>query len=227
LLARGWNFRAALTLITTPNAPSGRAYPTAELEALCRAQRGVVLLDETYVDFASENALGLALKHPHVLVARSFSKAYALCFLRVGYVVGHPELITALDKIRDSYNVNGLAQIASLATLDNLPYYEKNFRRIRATRQRLAGQLETLGFQVLPSQTNFILTRPPVFPAKHWMEQLRRRKILARWFNYPEVRDYLRITIGTDAEADALVRAAHRILGNCGSRPRRARERKP
>ena len=118
--ARQWDFRAALTFVTTPNAPSGRGYSTAQLEELCRAQKGVVLLDEAYVDFARENAMALALKYPHVLVARTFSKAYSLCFQRVGYCVGHPDLIAALHKIRDSYNVNGLGQIAALATLERL-----------------------------------------------------------------------------------------------------------
>ena len=92
-----WDFHAALTFVTTPNAPSGRGYATHALAALCRAQRGVVVLDEAYVDFADENALRLALKYPHVLVARTFSKAYSLCFQRVGYFVGHPELIAALQ----------------------------------------------------------------------------------------------------------------------------------
>ena len=210
--SRAWDFAAALTFVTTPNAPSGRAFTTAELDTLCRQHRGVVVLDEAYVDFAEENALRLALKHPHVLVARTFSKAYSLCFQRVGYFVGHPELIAALDKLRDSYNVNGLGQVGALATLDDLPYYRANFRRIKLTRARLSGALCELGFDVLPSQTNFILARPPKFAAKGWLEELRRRKILVRWFSYPEVKDYLRITIGTDAEADALIRAAKRIL---------------
>ena len=209
---RKWDLHAALSLVTTPNAPSGRGYRTAELDALCRAQKGVVVLDEAYVDFARENALRLALKHPHVLVARTFSKAYSLCFQRVGYFVGHPALIAALDKIRDSYNVNGLGQIAALATLDHLPYYRANFRKIIATRERLGGKLAQLGFTVLPSQTNFILVRPPRFPAKAWLEKLRAKKILVRWFPYPSVKDYLRITIGTDAEARALLRASRAIL---------------
>jgi len=131
--ARRWDFRAALSLVTTPNAPSGRGYSTAQLEELCRAQKGVVVLDEAYVDFARENALAVALKYPHVLVARTFSKAYSLCFQRVGYFVGHPDLIAALHKIRDSYNVNGLGQVAAMATLDDLPRYRANFRRIVAT----------------------------------------------------------------------------------------------
>lgn len=210
--ARQWDFRAALSFITTPNAPSGRGYSTAQLDELCRAQKGVVVLDEAYVDFARENALVLALNHPHVLVARTFSKAYSLCFQRVGYFVGHPELIAALQKIRDSYNVNGLGQIAALATLADLPHYRANFRNIAATRDRLRRALEALGFHVFPSQTNFILVRPPRFSARRWLQKLRGRKILVRWFSDPAVSDYLRITIGTPEETGALVRAAEAIL---------------
>jgi histidinol-phosphate aminotransferase len=213
-LRRGgeWRFDAALTLVTTPNAPSGRGYSTRELEALCRAQRGVVVLDEAYAEFADEHALRLALELPHVLVARTFSKAYALCFQRVGYFVGDPVLVAALDAIRDSYNVNGLGQVAAAATLDHLPYYRANFRRIVRTRTRLARELLAVGFQVLPSQTNFLLVRPPVLPAKVWLERLRAQKILVRWFSGRDVRDYLRISIGTDEETDALVQAVRRIL---------------
>jgi len=213
-LKRGkqWDFNAALTFITTPNAPGGRGYPTAELEKLCRAQTGVVVLDEAYVDFADEHALKLALKFPCVLVARTFSKAYSLCFQRIGYFVGHPELIAALDKIRDSYNVNGLGQIAAEATLDDLKYYRANFKKIIATRAGLARELTKLGFRVRPSQTNFILAKPPLFPAQAWLQKLRERKILVRWFSAPEVSDYLRITIGTPAEAAALVKAVRGIV---------------
>ncbi|MFO1459843.1 MAG: histidinol-phosphate transaminase [Verrucomicrobiota bacterium] len=206
-----WDFNAALTLVTTPNAPSGRGYATSDLDALCRATRGVVLLDEAYVDFARENALALALRHPHVLVSRTFSKAYSLCAQRVGYLVGHPDLIAALQTIRDSYNVNGLGQVAALATLADLPYYRRNFRRLLATRERLRRELTGLGWGVLPSDTNFILARPPGPPAEQWLERLRSAKILVRWFRAPEVNAYLRITIGTDAEADALLKAVRRI----------------
>jgi histidinol-phosphate aminotransferase len=213
-LRRGkkWRFDAALTLVTTPNAPGGRGYKTSELEKLCRAQKGVVVLDEAYVDFANEHALKLALKLPHVLVARTFSKAYSLCFQRVGYFAGHAELIAALDKIRDSYNVNGLGQIAAEATLDDLKYYRANFKKIISTRETLTRELTKLGFRVLPSQTNFILAKPPLFPAKGWLDKLRARKILVRWFSAPAVRDYLRITIGTEAETRALVRVVRDVM---------------
>jgi histidinol-phosphate aminotransferase len=207
-----WDFHAALTFITTPNAPGGRGYPTAELESLCRAQKGVVILDEAYVDFADENALELALKYPHVIVSRTFSKAYSLCFQRIGYFVGHPELIAALDRIRDSYNVNGLGQVAALATLDALPYYRANFRRIVAERERVARELTIIGFRVFPGQTNFLLVRPPVGAAKDWLGKLRERKVLVRWFSDPDVNDYLRITVGREVEMKAMLRAVRSIL---------------
>jgi histidinol-phosphate aminotransferase len=213
-LERGniWKFDAALTFVTTPNAPGGRGYKAAELEKLCRAQRGVMVLDEAYVDFANENAMEVALKFPHALVARTFSKAYSLCFQRIGYFVGHPGLIAALDKIRDSYNVNGLGQIAAAATLDDLKFYRAIFKKIISTREWLARELTKFGFRVLPSQTNFILAQPPKFPAQAWLQKLRDQKILVRWFSAPEVSDYLRITIGTPAEAAALVKAARKII---------------
>ena len=212
-LQRGkiWDFHAALTFVTTPNAPGGRGYAMVVLEQLCRAQRGVVVLDEAYVDFAKANALKLALKYPHVLVARTFSKAYSLCFQRVGYLVGHPQLIGALQKIRDSYNVNGLGQIAAEATLDDLAYYRANFRAIIHAREHLSRELTKLGFRVFPSETNFVLVKPPLFPAETWLQKLRARKVLVRWFDHPRVRDYLRITIGTPAEIEALVQAVKKI----------------
>ncbi len=207
-LKRGkrWDFKAALTFVTTPNAPSGRGFATSELGALCSAMRGVVVLDEAYVDFAEENALALALEHPHVLIARTFSKAYSLCFQRIGYFVGHADLVAALDKMRDSYNVNGLGQVAALATLGDLGHYRRNFRRIIATRERLRRELTGLGFEVLPSRTNFLLVRPPGPPAKEWLGHLRDRKILVRWFSAPELSPFLRITVGSDPEADALIK---------------------
>lgn len=211
-LKKQWLFNAALSFVTTPNAPSGRAYSIGELEQLCASTNGVVVLDEAYVDFANENAMELALKYPNVIVSRTFSKAYSLCFLRVGYFVGHPTLINALHKIKDSYNVNGLGQIAAETTLQHLDYYQKNFKKIINTRQRLSQALKQLGFEVFPSQTNFILVKPPRFSAKEWLEKLRQKKVLVRWFNHPGVDSYLRITIGTDKEIDALLKAARAIL---------------
>lgn len=211
-LKKKWVFDAALSYITTPNAPSGRAYLVKELEQFCELNSGVIILDETYVDFAEENALSLALKYPNVIVSRTFSKAYSLCFLRVGYFVGNPVLIGAMHKIRDSYNVNGLGQIAAISTLDNIDYYRRNFERIKKSRSILTKALEGLGFSIFPSQTNFILAKPPIYPAQIWLEKLKEKKVLVRWFNQPDVKQYLRITIGAENEIDSLIKAAESIL---------------
>jgi histidinol-phosphate aminotransferase len=125
--------------------------------------------------------------------------------------VGHPELITALDKVRDSYNVNGMAQLAAEAALGDRRYYEAVFRRIVATRERVARALRGMGFQVLSSQTNFLLVKPPRFEAVVWLEKLREHGILVRWFGSREVREYLRVTIGTAAEMNRLLKVARFI----------------
>lgn len=174
--------------------------------------KGVVILDETYADFAPENALDLAFRYRHILVSRTFSKAYSLCFQRVGYMVGHQELIGALLKIKDSYNVNGLGQVAALATLDDVEYYRANFRRIIQTRERLRDALSQMGFIVCPSATNFLFTKPPRFTAADWLQRLRERNILVRWFDLPETRDYLRISIGSETETDTLIAAVREIM---------------
>ena len=119
--------------------------------------------------------MSLSLKHPHVIVSRTFSKAYSFCFQRVGYFVAHPDIIEALDKVRDSYNVNGLGQIAAVATLSDLGYYRANFKRIKSTRDRLRRKLTGLGFGVLPSQTNFIFARPPKFPQNNGSKNFARK----------------------------------------------------
>ena len=207
-----WNLNAALTYITTPNAPSGRGYATRDLAKLCVAQNGVTILDEAYVDFADEHALRLAKRFPHVIVSRTFSKAYSLCFQRVGYFVGHPALIRALDRIRDSYNVNGLGQAAALATLSDTRYYREQFRRIVRLREETAAALEALGFDMLPSQANFLFAQPSGLTAEEWFRQLRQRNIVTRWFDSPKIRNRLRITIGTEAEMAKFLNATRSIL---------------
>ena len=206
-----WDFSAALSYITTPNAPSGRGYPTRALAKLCAAQKGVTILDEAYVDFADENALQLGKRFPHVIVSRTFSKAYSLCFQRVGYFIGHPELISALNRIRDSYNINGLGQTAALTTLSDIGYYRNQFKRVAQLRAKTTGALQALGFKVLPSQANFIFVRPTGITAFEWFQQLRERKILTRWFDAPKIRNSLRITIGTETEMRKFLSATHAI----------------
>lgn len=210
----GWRPESALSFVTTPNAPSGRPYRTAELRRLCAATRGIIILDEAYVDFAEENARSLTAEFNHVIVSRTFSKAYSLCFQRIGYFVGPEPLIDALHKIRDSYNVNGLAQIAALATLDDLPYYRKNFQTIAQERDKLTRSLSQLGFRITPSAANFLLVSPPngSKTAAAWQKQLRQQGILVRWFPDPSIRHCLRITIGTPEQNQILYKTMRKLL---------------
>ena len=120
-------------------------------------------------------------------------------------------MISALHAMRDSYNVNGLGQIAAEATLRDLAYYRRGFSRIKRTREHLRKELGTLGWEVLPSQTNFLMGLPPGAPAREWLGQLRDRKILVRWFSAPDLSKWLRITIGSEEEAEALLRAVRAI----------------
>ena len=184
------------------------------MEKLCGAQKGIVILDEAYVDFSDENAELLTKRYPHVIISRTFSKAYSLCFQRVGYLVGHPTLITALDRIRDSYNTNGLGQVAAIATLSNLDYYRKQFARIVELRNNTTQKLIALGFDVLPSQTNFVFAKPSGITAGEWFFKLRDRNILTRWFDKPGIRDRLRITIGTEKDMNRFLSATRAILRN-------------
>ena len=210
--ARKWDRSAALTFVTTPNAPSGRGYAIGQLRELCRLTRGVVVLDEAYVDFAEENAMALVDEFPNVIVSRTFSKAYSLCFQRIGYFIGNPSLIGALDKVRDSYNVNGLGQVAAVATLDHLEYYRKNFGKIVREREHTARQLTLMGFRVLPSQANFLLAQPPRGRAEDWMKRLRARGILVRWFSAKGIDRFIRVTIGTTSEMKAFRQCVAELL---------------
>jgi histidinol-phosphate aminotransferase len=201
------NYRASLFYLTNPNAPTSMLFPMKMVRSFCRTFRGVVLLDEAYVDFAPEHGMALALRLPNVLVARSLSKSYALAGLRLGYAVGPAPLIQALYKIKDSYNVSRLAQELALAALRDQAHMRRNVRRIVRTRDRMARALRARGWLVLPSATNFLFAKPARGSAREVFEALRRRKIFVRYFPAKPTRDYLRITVGTDAQMRALLRA--------------------
>jgi histidinol-phosphate aminotransferase len=191
---------AALTFIANPNAPSGTSISPLFLKRLAKRLNGVLLIDEAYADFASGNCLGLARSLKNVLVSRTFSKSFSLAGMRLGFAVGPEKLIEAMMKVKDSYNVDRLAQAAGEAALSDPVYYKKCIRKVLRTREKFRGELERRGWFVFPSQANFLFAKPPRFPAKDWLQKLRAKKILVRWFSSPETRDYLRITIGTDRE---------------------------
>ncbi len=206
----GWVKPAAalcsLFFLTNPNAPTSMLFPKNDVEEFCAEFQGVVLIDEAYVDFSAENCMGLALKHENVLVMRTLSKSFSLAGLRVGYIVGDPALIEALMKIKDSYNLDAVAQVLALAALNDVDYMRANAAKIIATRTKLAENLTELGFLVCPSEANFLWVRPPeVILAEDLFAKLKEENILVRYFSDPKISQYIRITVGTDDEVAALM----------------------
>lgn len=199
------DYSAALFFLTNPNAPTSLLFPKDQVRAFCNRFNGVVVIDEAYVDFAERDCMDLARTLDNVLVLRTFSKSFSLAAIRLGYAVGARPLIEALSKIKDSYNVDLITQQIGLAALSDLDTMRTNTARIIATRERLSTALTERGWSVFASQTNFIWTRPPREPARALFEYLRSQHILVRFFDAERLRDYLRISIGTDAEMELLL----------------------
>jgi histidinol-phosphate aminotransferase len=201
-----------LVFITQPNAPSGVWMQRVEIQRVIEETDGVVVIDEAYVDFASDNCLDFAREYDNVIVARSFSKSFSLASLRVGWAAGPAELVGALAKVKDSYNVNRLSQIAAETALDDWSYFEDTTKKIRATRQRVIAKLEEWKFFVYPSQANFVFARPPApLTARRWFERLRERNILVRWWDADRIRNFARVSIGTDEDMDKFLAETNEI----------------
>ena len=200
---------ATLFWLANPNAPTGVCYPLEAIRAFCQRFPGVVVADEAYVDFAGgRTCLALALEFPNVLVCRTLSKSFSLAGLRLGYAIGAPDLIGALYKLKDSYNVDRLAQTVAYAALGDLPWMQANAARIVATRERVSAELQRRGFRVVPSAANFLFVEPATGrSAADLFAELRSKKILVRYFPGGRTDKYLRVTIGTDAQMDAFLAA--------------------
>jgi histidinol-phosphate aminotransferase len=196
-----------VTLVCHPNSPSGTPVPIDAIAQLARQVSGLLVVDEAYVDFADANALALARECDNVLVLRTFSKSFSLAGMRIGLAFGSPDVIGALLKVKDSYNVTRLSIVAATAALDDYAWMEANVVRIRRTRARLSAGLEARGFSVLPSQANFVLARRRGDDLEPVYLGLKARGVLVRYFPTPQLRDALRITVGTDTEVDALLAA--------------------
>jgi len=204
---------ARVTFLCNPNSPSGTLVPVAAVERLAREITGILVVDEAYVDFASEHALGLVERYPHVMVLRTLSKSFSLAGLRVGLAVGHPDLLRGLRTVKDSYNLNRLSQAAAEAALADRATMEANVARIRTTRAALTAGLERLGYRVLPSEANFVLARRAGVGQGPVAHALAARDILVRHFATAGLDDALRITVGTDAEVATLLEALGQVLG--------------
>ncbi|MFA5688704.1 MAG: histidinol-phosphate transaminase [Kiritimatiellales bacterium] len=207
------NYSSSVFFLTNPNAPTGMLHPKENIENFIKIFSGVVVIDEAYADFARENCMEFAAKYENVLVARTLSKSYALAGIRFGYCVGAEPLIDALYKIKDSYNVNRLTQeIARVAILDE-DTMTAITSAVKDSRALLTAELIDLGFNVYPSETNFVWTKPPKPGAKKIFDALRKKNIFVRWFDGQRTKEYLRITVGTNTQIVELAAALEEILG--------------
>jgi histidinol-phosphate aminotransferase len=200
----------SLFLLTNPNAPTGTLRDIARIAAFARRFKGVVLVDEAYADFASANSLALATApaNRNLIVMRTFSKSFSLAGLRVGYCIGPKPLIDALYKVKDSYNVDAIAQAVAAAAVKDAAWMRANVRKVVATRTWFTRELAARGWDVPPSEANFVFARPPAATdAAALFAALREKNIFVRYFPGPLTGDRLRITIGTDAQMKKLLRA--------------------
>ncbi|HOD81305.1 MAG: Histidinol-phosphate aminotransferase [Planctomycetes bacterium ADurb.Bin126] len=204
--------QAAVTLVAMPNSPSGTVWPLEMLDDLAGRLTGMLVIDEAYADFAESNALSLVASRPNVIVLRTLSKGYSLAGLRLGFGLANPDLLAGLVKVKDSYNVDAVACRVAAAALADQDHKNANARKVIASRQRLVGALTELGFAVWPSQSNFLLARPPGGQAQALYQALKARGILVRYFKQARLDDKLRITVGTDDENDALTAAIRELL---------------
>ena len=204
-------------IIANPNAPTGKLLPLSEIERLLSAHpKSVVLIDEAYVDFGGETAIALVNSHPNLLVVRTLSKSHSLAGLRVGYAVGNAALIEALERVKNSFNsypLDRLAIVGAAAAMADKEYLEQTRNAVMRSRSTLVSALAGLGFDVLPSAANFIFARHPQHDAAQLAASLRQRTIIVRHFKLPRIDQHLRITIGTDAQCQALLDALREILG--------------
>jgi histidinol-phosphate aminotransferase len=198
------NAQGKVTFIAAPNSPTGNAVPIDQLDALAAALKGIVVIDEAYVDFTDDNALRLVQKHQNIIILRTLSKSYSLAGLRLGLAIAPPALITDLNTVKDSYAVDAIAVLLGAAALRDQEYKNLNVEKVLRSRTILKQNLMELGFQVWPSETNFLLVKPPRREALELQQVLKQRGILIRHFNLPGVHDKLRITVGTDEQNEFL-----------------------
>ena len=204
-------------IFPNPNAPTGIPLRLAQIEKLLQNNtESVVVIDEAYVDFGTESAVGLINQYPNLLVTHTLSKARSLAGLRVGYALGSPELIEALIRVKDSFNsypIDRFASAGAIAAIEDVAYFKKTCAQVVATRDALVKDLTSLGFEVLPSGANFIFAKHSAWDGAELTAKLRERSIIVRHFKSPaRISAYLRITIGTEQQSKLLINALSEIL---------------
>lgn len=209
---------AGALIVANPNAPTGVALSRAEIVTLLEEHPDApVVIDEAYVDFGTETAIPLVTSYPNLLVVQTMSKSRALAGLRIGYAIGNVDLIEALTRVKDSFNSYPLgrpAQAGAIASLEDEVYFQQSRTRVIGGRERLNRGLVRLGFEVLPSSANFVFARHWANDGAALVAALRHRGVIVRHFPSPRTSDYLRITVGTDAQIDRLLSALSNILNS-------------
>lgn len=206
--------------IANPNAPTGIAVERSEIARLLAARPDIpIIIDEAYIDFGGETAVPLIRNHPNLLVVRTFSKSRGLAGLRVGYAIGNAHLITALSRVRDSFNsypLDTVAASAARASLQDSTYFEEVRSKIVVARQRLSENLPKLGFTVLPSAGNFIFAKHETYDGADLAADLRAKAVLVRHFSGARTRPYIRVTIGLEKDMYQLLVAVQECLAARG-----------
>lgn len=207
-------------ILANPNAPTGRAIPLSAIRKVLDGNPDtVVIVDEAYIDYGGESAIGLINEYPNLLVIHTFSKSRALAGMRIGFAFGDSDLIQALDSVKNSFNsytLDRLAITAGTAALKDPEYYKGTVQRVIATRERFTNELRERGFSVPDSSANFVFASHKTMRADEIFRKLREAGILVRYFRNPLIDNHLRITIGTDEEMKAVVDALDRIIGGAG-----------
>jgi histidinol-phosphate aminotransferase len=218
LPARLARARAALTIVCNPNAPSGTIISAGELGSLASEIKGVLLIDEAYVDFAERNCVELVKQFENVIILRSLSKGYSLAGLRFGYAIARPEMTEGLLKVKDSYNVDAIAIAAATAAIKDREYFKQNIEKVKLDRKQLTDQLKELGFELPESSSNFVFAEHPstssgqASKAQDIYDKLVQRNIYVRYWDKVGIDNKLRITVGTKEQNDILLAALKEIV---------------
>ncbi len=203
--------------IANPNAPTGTVVAPDVISRFAADFPGLVLIDEAYADFAEVNCVSLVKEHANVIVSRSLSKAYSLAGLRFGYAIANPKLIYEMNKLKDSYNCDAISVVAATAAIEDQAYAEETWRNVRSERERLIKELDKLGYDSLPAHGNFVFTRCPADAGRQTYTRLKQQGILVRHFDKPGLSPFIRITVGTSNENNALLAGlAGLSTGNAG-----------
>lgn len=196
-------------VIPNPNAPTGVEMGLSQIEEILKSNPDViVIIDEAYVDFGADSALSLLPKYENLLVVQTFSKSRSLAGMRIGYAIGCPKMIKYLNDVKysfNSYTMNMTALTLGVEAVKDDAYFKETLQKVMNTRERVKGELKALGFVFQDSKSNFIFASHPNYPAKELFEALKQAGIYVRYFNKPRIDNYLRISIGTDAEMDELI----------------------